>query len=374
MSHNNLLLSILKYSATLGALSAQENDSNANQLILISAGEPQPLPVPVTSTLPANILQVDVLALEYNLLRRAQKRGTPGTPDRRTPLASLAALLHTLQIPVPQFAPIGNAGNEAFYTVLAFQKLMMAETRLPDLLFQSEGFPYPAYPFAPQQYAHYGQPVLAPRRQSSSSMLRPEPQRSMPLSPSRHPDRRASDYVRPRPSSMADRTPSSSNGGSGARPSQLSRSQTVFWDDADFATESVPKPGHPSSGNSDDSLRGRRPPTSWRANGDSSRSISWEEPPAETGIQTTVSTHPSSSTSSPRRPTAHHIAPSASSLRLVDHRTAEDPGSPLPEDQYTESNPGKEKEKLKAKTSKPRLKTDKSVKDIAGALAKFWVG
>lgn len=371
----------LTLSATLGALSAQENDSNANQLILISCGEPLPLPVPVTSTLPANILQVDILALEFNLLRRAQMRGTPGTPDRRTPLTSLHALLHTLHIPVAQFAPLGNAGNEAFYTVLAFQKLMMAETRLPDMLFQTEGYPYPSYPYVPQPYMPQGPPGLAPRRQSSSSMLRPDPRQSMSASQSRHPDRRASEYTRPRPSSMAEHTPKSSNsGGAQSRPSHMSRSQTVFWDDADFPGDASVKPGQTSRGDSEDSLRAKRPPTSWKANGDSSRSISWEEPSVETGIETPVRTHGSSNASSPRRATGH-VAPSASSLRLVDQRLVEEPVSTTDsqdkkDDKAVDKGKEKEreKEKLKVKASKPKLKTDKSVKDLAGALAKFWVG
>ena len=378
----------LTCSATLGALSAQENDSNANQLILLSVGEPLPLPVPITSTLPANILQVDVLALEFNLLRRAQMRGTQGTPDRRTPLTSLHALLHTLHIPVPQFAPLGNAGNEAFYTVLAFQKLMMAETRLPDMLFQTEGYPYPSYPYAPQPYMPHGPPGLAPRRQSSSSLLRPDPQLSTSASAPRHPDRRASEYTRPRPSSMAEHTPKSSNsGGAPSRPSHMSRSQTVFWDDADFAGDPNVKPGQTSRGNSEDSLRAKRPPTSWRANGDSSRSISWEEPSIETGIETPLRTHGSSNASSPRRAAGQQVALSASSLRLADQRLVEEPvattdsqvqkdGKDEEKDKGKGKDKGKEKEKgkLKAKESKPKLKTDKSVKDLAGALAKFWVG
>ena len=138
--HHHLLQ--LTCSANLAALSSQENDATPNTLILLTVGEPSPIPLPTWSTLPTNIIHLDVLALEHKLLRRAQEAEIPGTPDRQTPLPSLAALLQTLQIPVPPFVPLGNAGNEAYYTLLAFQKLMMAETRLPDLLFQQPDFGY----------------------------------------------------------------------------------------------------------------------------------------------------------------------------------------------------------------------------------------
>lgn len=169
----------------------------------------------------------------------------------------------------------------------------------------------------------------------------------------------------------------------------MSRSQTVFWDDADFAGDTNAKPTQTSRGNSEDSLRAKRPPTSWRANGESSRSISWEEPSVETGIETPPRTHGSSNASSPRRNTGQHVALSASSLRLADKRLVEEPVALRDTQDQTDRKDGqkekekekgkekgkeKETEKLKAKESKPKLKTDKSVKDLAGALAKFWVG
>lgn len=324
----------------------------------------------MTSTLPGNILQVDIFALEFSILLRAQQRGLPGTPSRQTPLSSLGALLQTLQIPVPQFAPLGNAGNEAFYTVLAFQKLMMSETRLPDMLFQTDGYPYPAYPYVPQPYPAHGPPSLAPRRQSSSTMLRPDARQAIPPSPSRHPHRRASEYTRPRPSSMADPTPRDALNGS--RQGNFATSQTVFWDDADFAAEPGLMPGQASSGNSEDSARGKRPPTSWRVTGGSSRSISWENPSLETGVQTPQRTHVSSNASSPHRSAAPGIGTSASSLRLADKRITV--AEPWEEAGADPDQAGGTKDKLKAKASKPKLKSDKSVKDLAGALARFWVG
>ena len=126
-------------SATVAGISSFENDTVPNNLILLTAGDISPLPVPLSSTLPNNMLHLDILALEHNLLRQAQQKGYPGTQRRQQPLPTLGALLQVLQIPVPRFASIGNAGNEAFYTLLAFQKLMMAETRIPDFLYAQPG-------------------------------------------------------------------------------------------------------------------------------------------------------------------------------------------------------------------------------------------
>lgn len=311
--------------ATLGALATQENDSNANQLILISLGEPSPLPMSISSTLPANILQIDIFALEYSLLLRAQANRIANTPDRHTSLTSLSALLQTLQIPISPYCPLGNAGNEAFYTVLAFQKLMMADTQLPEILFQQQGYPFP-------QHAMPQQPPFAipdPRRQSSSSMLRPESF----VAP---PPRRASDNVRP---TLRGSAP------------PIARSQTVFWDDADFAAE----PGTQAGG----STRGRMPALKTSA---SSRSVSWED---GSDLPAPPRNHGSSNASSPRR--EHPLASSSSSMREA--RSPETVPSPQTEEPKAEV--GKVK---RGKEAKPKLKSEKSVKDIAGALAKFWVG
>ena len=212
--------------------------------------------------MPSNILHLDILALEYRLLRRAQEQGIPGTPDRHHPLPSLGALLQVLQIPVPPYAPLGNAGNDAFFTVLAFQKLMMAETHLPDVLFQPSLDPPPSIPFVRPTYS----------RGSSSS---PRSSRRMSMGdPTIIPDSR------------------------GNAPTSLrheSRAQTVFWDDSQYSTPPKPpadtRPKLPSS--------------------QSSRSVSWV---ADASV----------------------------------------------EPSQTET--------------KPKLKSEKSVKNLAGTLARFWVG
>lgn len=207
-----------------------------------------------------------MLALEYNLLRRAQEQGVPGTPDRHGPLTSLSALLQTLQIPSPPFAPVGNAGNEAYYILLAFQKLMMAQTRLPDVLFKApesfmsptmspytgapagmyNSFPssgsmqFPTYPsMMPPPQAPFARPPHTRRESSSSSrrqseLFQPPVRTKSPASmnsPSRHQKslHNPNDDARPRPASFGDMGPSGQfrNGGhangSGDRSSPASQ-------------------------------------------------------------------------------------------------------------------------------------------------------
>ncbi|WVQ73981.1 hypothetical protein IAR50_003562 [Cryptococcus sp. DSM 104548] len=270
--------------ATLNALASQETDGHANTLVLLTIGDETTLPLPNSSTLPNNILMLDLLALEYNLLRRAQAQGIPGAPDRQQPLSSLASLLQTLQIPVTPYAPLGNAGNDAYYTLLAFQKLVMGETRLPDMLFKQPdpyaAMPFPAgagnrlsmgMPFAPVM--NMPLPVMPAaghaRRESDSSrgsIRTPVSEYgSWPPSPADEQKRRrmTSDVAKRRPASTGDAlgaygsdnrslsqgqslagtgTGSAQNlvalGGSGRARQSMMRSQTVFWDDAQYAPPS----------------------------------------------------------------------------------------------------------------------------------------
>ncbi|OCF32973.1 hypothetical protein I316_05311 [Kwoniella heveanensis BCC8398] len=459
--------------ANVNALASQENDGNANTLILLTLGDPTPLPVPASSTLPSNILHLDVLALEFNLLRRAQSQGLPGMPDRQQPLHSLGALLHTLQIPIAPFAPLGNAGNDAYYTLLAFQKLMMGETRLPEMLFRQpepymNGVPYPAYsPFphssSMQQLSNY--PMLPPpppipaagrnRRDSSGSRLLDFPN-SYPSSPSSgsH-SRRVSELPRPRPASMGDslasmypRRPTSPDhhGQTGSAPStvraerkSMVRSQTVFWDDQTYAQMSVsdqerdrdrrdstfkPPPLRPdmtggSSGS--EGLRGRSegalPPSALRSGmhtSGSSRSISWEGngngtngtsglvQPGRRSRAPSANAVPTSGTVQRDRPS---MRPSgSSSSNLVQHNaestgtgsstklSTSSSGDTKTHKAVVEQQAGNSGKKDKEKNNKDghgnangngnetngggksKLKSEKSVKDIAGALARFWVG
>jgi hypothetical protein len=143
----------------------------------------------------------------------------------------------------------------------------------------------------------------------------------------------------------------------------MSRSQTVFWDDSEFAAENAPQ-----AGTSEDPVRGRLPPPAFKAF-PSSRSISWDDSSNEHAGPPPPVHQGSSNASSPARPSQRNSA-SASSLRLAEPRSqdqsSEDVGA------TKEAKAGKEKKN--GKEPKPKLKSEKSVKDIAGALARFWVG
>ena len=303
-------------SATIGALASQENDSLPNTLILLTVGEPAPLPVPASSTIPSNILHLDVLALEYRLLQRAQEQGVPGAPERRQPLTSLAALLQLLQIPVPPFAPLGNAGNEAFYTVLAFQKLMMAETHVPDVLFAPESFAYssrssqlfPTVPFV----------------QSSFSM------NVTPGTPELH-----------------------------SFPHNLPRAQTVFWDDAEFASQSRNvshrERSKPNRLSSFDTSRIRPASMGFQREmprSSSSRSVSF-------GVDANLDP--------PDRSKFASRSASSSPIRTPAQLDASDSSR-------SKENKPEIQDATKMPKPKGKLKNERSMKDLTGALARFWVG
>jgi hypothetical protein len=283
------------------------------------------------------------------MYRRSQGKGSSHMPERHGPLPSLYALLQTLQIPISPYAPLGNAGNEAFYTLMAFQVMMMGSIRFPDIIYQQQHQHNP-YPMPPQMPYVYGPPPPMDdhRRQSSSSFLRPES--FVPPAP-----RRASDNVRPRPSSLANSQGRRTTTGAPT----MSRSQTVFWDDSEFAAENAQQVG-----TADDPIRGRLPPPAFKTVS-SSRSISWEDSSNEQIPGPPFRTHVSSNASSPRRQSQPPVSGSASSLRLADTRSLEQPAA-----EPEEAKDGKKK----GKEAKPKLKSEKSVKDIAGALARFWVG
>ncbi|KAK6909719.1 hypothetical protein I203_103740 [Kwoniella mangroviensis CBS 8507] len=474
--------------ANAAALASQEADSHPNTLVLLTLGDPQPLPLPASSTLPSNILHLDVFALELNLLRRAQSQGLPGIPDRHHPLTSLGALLQTLQIPIAPFAPLGNAGNEAYYTLLAFQKLMMGETRLPEMLFRQpkpymNGMPYPSYSSFPSsgsmQFAPPYSPLPMPvmpaagrsRRDSSTSGRRSEfAPPSFPSSPTGSYSRRASDQPRPRPASMGDAlagtgmasapgtpgrpSPREFESGSGSAPNtvraerrSMARSQTVFWDESSYAqspppdnrqrdgsTSSFKEPIRPNmTGNSSGSegprgrstnhnnSNGQLPPSALCSGitpSGSSRSISWEGTASGSNTNgkgsraSSVHGLPISNSNGNSRLSGMRVSGNSStnlaksgggakggsegtgsSTKLSTDSSGENksrqqppqttrkgskppPGGGLSEDD-TSNNHKKAKEKEKGSgggNGKSKMKSEKSVKDLAGALARFWVG
>ena len=348
------------------------------------------------------------MSLEYHLLRRAQEQGIPGTPDRRQPLNSLAALLQTLQIPVPPFAPLGNAGNEAFYTLLAFQKLMMAETRQPNMLFSQYHQPYAGLPghasmrFAEPPWAQIIPPFARPEhlRESSASSHR-RSDYFLPVDTANSPNqlRRASAHSRPRPSSMGETspkdgliprsvTPEAMRQPDSAPPTvrgerrPMSRSQTVYLNESDNGDRRSHDAGdflkrseresffRPSLTIERDAQRSQMPPSAMRSgSGGSSRSISWEAATSRDPVRTT------NSASSPLRggrPMAQvrgtsgpslnkEAAGSSNRLSSGSERRSSDEGR--------RSSPAAEEKERKGK-----MKSDRSVKDLAGAITRFWLG
>jgi len=298
------------------------------------------------------------------MYRRNQTRTGSGS-ERHGPLPSLYALLQVLQIPISPYAPLGNAGNEAFYTLMAFQTMMMGNIRFPGVLVRQapalqhgsysgqQGPPQHSYSMPPMMpYGSYMPPpaLSDSRRQSSSSFLRPEAPPSM---------RRSSDNPRPRPSSLANSHARQTTTG----VPTMSRSQTVFWDDSEFAAENAPQ-----AGTSDDPVRGRLPPPAFKGI-PSSRSISWDDSSNEMSGPPPPVRQDSSNASSPARLPQRNSA-SASSLRLGEPRSQEQSSDDVRA--AKDVKPGKDKKN--GKENKPKLKSEKSVKDIAGALARFWVG
>lgn len=450
------------FSATLNALASQENDGHANALILLTVGEPVPLPLPSSSTLPNNILQFDVLALEYNFLRRAQAQGIPGTPDRQQPLTCLGSLLQTLQIPIQPFAPLGNAGNDAYYTLLAFQKLVMGETRLPDILFNQPGpyapmsfplahrssvaLPFPQYPAVALPVPAMPAAVGDSRRNSSSSNRAASGLVPPSFPPSSFDRTQGGRYAsegspRRRPVSVGDplnvytdspnrtssdlRTPnglaqdiSPVTGPQQRKRVPVMRSQTVFWDDAAYADSNsargeefkAPLPNG-LTGNSTPYMQEQRsraregPPLSRSAGkstwlGSQGRSVSYDAVGSAGGM---------SGTSTAANSPVDKPFGSLSNINVA--RTGVEPSGLLSTSLYRDTNEGAHSSgtgssgntkpstgssgevrgtgqrlrysmssvqsvddvKSGAKNGKEKKK-GKGPKDLAGAIAKFWVG
>ncbi|KAK4688831.1 hypothetical protein P7C73_g1275, partial [Tremellales sp. Uapishka_1] len=363
--------------ANLGALASHENDTLANTLILLTLGEPAPLPLPASSTLPSNILHLDVLALEHNMLRRAQEQGIPGTPDRRQPLTSLRSLLQTLQIPVPPFAPLGNAGNEAFYTVLAFQKLMMAETRMPELLFQMD---YPSYPtYLPSMGSmnfqqQYPVPRDDSRRASVSSQNNyfhpPPPLRvsSTASSPTRGRERGSDE--KPRPASMGDTFPRSasvSNNLSHSPRAMTPESHVLLQPGSAPAT--IRQPSQPKVGRAHTTMeveRERRVSNGASALRPSSTFVSGGE------RSKSVGNLPPSSLRNQRERDQRDKRSISWKEEKADTASGRRSNSTVPSTESKHS--AGEKENQKEKEKQKKLPREKSVKDLAGALARFWTG
>lgn len=472
-------------SANVNSLASQETDNQANTLILVSAGDPEPLPVPMSSMLPQNVLHVDVLALEHRMLRRAYEAGNDSVPDRQHPLASLGALLQTLQIPVPAWAPLGNAGNDAYYTLLAFHKLVMQEMRLPDLLFTapvgyrndyayasmgppsayraSQSF-YNLNGVSPPMAAFAGSgersrrssgvsfgyqqpsPIVGPVIGSSSSInnlnISGTTRRSSSNQLERmHPSRRGSSHqierfkgsANPHGSASAEALttmrrpvtppeqratlPGSAPNSSQKQRAQVPRSQTIYWDDMQYADRA---PGDVSPQRVDETPRATARPTESMSRKSTSdarasslgpnrsslrpdsivrphagRGVSWSDqntpplprtqsstviyqegnPDSLSGGSSSHSSHANGALKTAAMPGGQFPASRGSSSKLSAMSTKDSPTLVGKPGDSKMPSPAAEKQKLPpAGGRQPKLKGSGSVKNLAGAISRFWVG
>lgn len=380
-----------------------------------------------------NVLQLDVLQLEFALLQQAQRQGVPGVGDRRQPLQSLRQLLHHLQIPVAPHAPLGNAGNEAFYTVLAFQKLLMRDTRLPDQLFMQPQFVQPEY-FAPPPipqyapaapYSPYGNLPMPPplgatgRMNSSPSLNRTSlpPISTNDFEPPSFPaplSRQATGELasgRARPATMAVSTeftnanaaPRQPGRGGAAAAGGMPRSQTVYWDDAEYSSSGSDSRGsraRQKEGNSPTLMEqprvqgrgsGSVPPSSLRhsqvfsnggltnGNGNgglaNSRSVSFHEDRRPPTIRSQGSSSGQSKDSASlvgsRSNSGTALGPSG--LSSLAHASQGSGGSGSGSASSGLASEASSKVSTDGDGTLSKKKSDKNVKHITGALAKFWV-
>ncbi|EJT45521.1 hypothetical protein A1Q1_05967 [Trichosporon asahii var. asahii CBS 2479] len=384
--------------ASLGALASHDSEGGANTLVLLSVGEPQPIPLPATTTLQQNILQLDVLQLEFALLQQAQRQGVPGVGDRRQPLGSLRQLLHHLQIPVAPHAPLGNAGNEAFYTVLAFQKLLMRDTRLPDQLFQQPAFAQPTDYFVPPAMPAFAPAPYSPFNSPGAGLPMPPPIRDGSRRRDRRRSRTRCRLPAARASLDAARQPGrgSANGnGSAASPTTgIPRSQTVYWDEAKYSEggKRPPSAAARANGTSLSGSRGPNPPSSLRhsalfpGNMAGSRSVSFHGAHgngpngAHSGGASTIRSQESangsgsfSRTNSGSMLQQHTRGSSVSGNSGSGSASASSGSGATSEASLTKPQNQEEPDRTSNERAVRKMKSEKSVKHLAGALAKFWV-
>jgi hypothetical protein len=241
--------------------------------------------LPTSLALPSNVLVLDIMAFERNLLREAQARAEPSAPTRSHTLNSLRALLGVLEIPIPPHAPIHNAGNDAFYTLLAFQRLVDGGVEIPSMLYAQPSF-HPPY-----ASSHSLSPSASNQRLSSYTP------------PSKSPPTSAAPSPRQRPLSLGYASARSTNDGAHARRSKppMQRSQTVFWTEADYGSPANVRTTEPSPRGSLGLNKSRESPGQTR--------ISWMDLEEDPGPSPTTSTEGTAPPKSAMKRT--HAPPSA---------------------------------------------------------------
>lgn len=214
---------------------------------------------------------------------------------------------------------------------------MMAETRLPDVLFQGPPMMIPPFMAAPP----FARPAYIQRNSSHESSGSPRNSRRMSTG----------EAIMVSPRNVASEDARQPGSAPSIVPQANPRAQTVFWDDSQYLSgaqnvrDLLDAPFDSESGRIKPKL----------AHAMSSRSVSWVDNPAldppdrsATIVRSTVS--------SPHRASINsngNISKDGSSSTKLS----------------LDSGSSAEAAKLK-----PKLKSNPSVKNLAGSLARFWVG
>ncbi|KAG8895839.1 hypothetical protein FRC00_006833 [Tulasnella sp. 408] len=138
--------------ALITSLASPDSESIANTLVLVThtpAGVLERLQE-LKVKLPSNVLVVDVATMERQLFQSRPQ--TPAPPVMRLPNQTLPLPMLLTSRNIPFLCPFNNSGNDAFYTLLAFQHLLEPETtRLPPpRVKQRDGYPMVAPQPMPQ--------------------------------------------------------------------------------------------------------------------------------------------------------------------------------------------------------------------------------
>jgi hypothetical protein len=321
---------------------------------------------------------------------RAQAVGVDGLQHRTKPLPSLAALLEVLEIPVPSNVPLSNAGNEAYFTLLAFHKLVQADVSLPESLFSL--FDLPPFFQNAQSTSH------VPR----SSSFGPSATLQMPNPPfvaddHRRPtlsgfeksssSRRASDYelhshdrsstVQSKSTGTPEtqqRSGQTSRSGPFSHQPLMPRSQSVYWEHG-AASRSIKGSALDQQFDTD------RPDTQ---GGEATRSYSSfnksSSSPAETSRNVSFGAQPNAPTSKPSRSsldTHSGVSSGLSAQQRTRPSLSGNKGSSSKLSHLVASDSSVNHNatvKAKEHAVEGKLKPSSSIRNLAGKVANFWVG
>ncbi|KAG8982484.1 hypothetical protein FRB90_006757, partial [Tulasnella sp. 427] len=146
--------------ALITSLASPDSESTANTLVLVTHTPAGMLERLQELKLPSNLLVVDIAMLERQLFQSRPQ--TPAMPMMRLPNQTLPLPMLLTSRNIPFLCPFNNSGNDAFYTLLAFQHLIEPETtRLPPpRVKQRDGYPMVAAPPPMPQNGSFSMGIL----------------------------------------------------------------------------------------------------------------------------------------------------------------------------------------------------------------------